>query len=143
MNDKKEKHREFWVNDNAEGDNTFTVSRTPWFGSIHVIEYSAVKNLESKTELLQSEILKLKSELLAEKERADQLTGFKEGYWSNGYEAGIKERDQVFADAEKLVEALKFIVDINNLSFAECSTAEAIYKKCKEAIEEWSIKHGK
>lgn len=35
------KPKEFWVNDNAEGDGTFTVSRTPWFGYIHVIEKSA------------------------------------------------------------------------------------------------------
>lgn len=40
------KPREYWVNDNAEGDGTFTVSRTEWFGYIPVIEKSAFDRLQ-------------------------------------------------------------------------------------------------
>jgi len=32
------KAREWWINDNAECDNTLSASRTEWFGYVHVRE---------------------------------------------------------------------------------------------------------
>jgi hypothetical protein len=40
-----DKPREFWINDNAEGDGSRNWSSTPWFGYIHVIEKSAYDKL--------------------------------------------------------------------------------------------------
>lgn len=46
------KPREYYINDNAEGDETFTVSRTPWFGYIHVIEKSEYDKLELQNKMM-------------------------------------------------------------------------------------------
>lgn len=55
---KRESPREFWINDNAEGDGTFNAHRTEWFGYIHVIEHSAYEALRKELDIMDAALAK-------------------------------------------------------------------------------------
>lgn len=90
------KPREWWINDNAEGDGSKNWSDTPWFGYIHVIEKSAYDALAAENEYLKS--------------KADEATKFMKGFEAQVYEASNTIRELCTANAE-LLEALKFYAD--------------------------------
>lgn len=125
----KSEPREFWINDNAEGDGSKNWSDTPWYGYIHVIEYQALEVAIEKINDLHDEIRELEST----NKKLDEANSAASHAW-DVVEQIKKERD-VFTERMKLVDNVLIGALVK---MQKTDGTMALHEIIDEAMAEWN-----